>query len=323
MSGILTLALAFGGPANAEVVVNFFEQDGNVEAVASGSLNIDGLGAPDGFGSSSSFVLGSGFSSSFDGAFGVGIAGAAGQNDAYVINTDLEFCTGGRTTTFDDTGLRVGIASGRTLPDRLYVVPGYQSGTPIESTATFEGTTLAAMGMIPGTYVFSWGSGDNADQLTLIIGEAPPSDADGDGIPDTDEEAIGSNPVDADTDDDGLADGDEPGDDLFADSDFDGTINILDRDSDNDGLPDGLEAGVTTPVPGGEGFLGTDLSRWSPDLDPQCVTDPVNPDSDSDGLLDGDEDTNGNGRQDPGETDPCVNESLLGDDVFKDGFETP
>jgi hypothetical protein len=177
------------------------------------------------------------------------------------------------------------------------------------------------MGMIPGTYVFSWGSGDNADQLTLIIGEAPPSDADGDGIPDTDEEAIGSNPVDADTDDDGLADGDEPGDNLFADSDFDGTINILDRDSDNDGLLDGLEAGVTTPVPGGEGFLGTDLSRWSPDLDPTCVTDPENPDSDSDGLPDGDEDTNGNGRQDPGETDPCVNESLLGDDVFKDGFE--
>ena len=38
---------------------------------------------------------------------------------------------------------------------------------------------------------------------------------------------------------------------------------------------------------------------------------------------DGDEDTNANGRQDPGETNPCVNESLLGDDVFKDGFEVP
>jgi hypothetical protein len=150
-----------------------------------------------------------------------------------------------------------------------------------------------------------------------------PMDADGDGLLNNEEEVIGSNPFDADTDDDGLADGNEPGADPFTDTDSDGLINILDRDSDSDGLPDGLEAGITEPIPGGEGFSGTDLAVWSPDLDPECVTDPENPDSDGDGLLDGDEDTNSNGRLDAGETDPCVNESSQSDEVLKDGFEWP
>ncbi|MBP5786897.1 MAG: hypothetical protein J6Y19_03665 [Kiritimatiellae bacterium] len=107
-------------------------------------------------------------------------------------------------------------------------------------------------------------------------------------------------------------------------------------DTDGDGLPDGLELGYRTPVPGGEGTVGTDTSmdtngdgwpNFVGDLDPPfyntlpdnhdrfkpgvvsdagsggdrakmiagSVTDPRNPDSDSDGLPDGVEDANRNG----------------------------
>lgn len=52
------------------------------------------------------------------------------------------------------------------------------------------------------------------------------------------------------------------------------------RDQDEDGLPDELERSGENP------------------------TDPADPDSDDDGLKDGEEDTNRNGRVDPGETDP-------------------
>jgi hypothetical protein len=53
----------------------------------------------------------------------------------------------------------------------LLVVPGgYISGTPLAGTATFSGTTLVAMGATPGTYVWTWGSGNTADSLTLLIG---------------------------------------------------------------------------------------------------------------------------------------------------------
>jgi len=48
-------------------------------------------------------------------------------------------------------------------------------------------------------------------------------------------------------------------------------------------------------------------------------TDPLDSDSDDDGLLDGDEDSNGNGSVDPGETDPLDPDS--DDDGLTDGYE--
>ena len=41
-----------------------------------------------------------------------------------------------------------------------------------------------------------------------------------------------------------------------------------------------------------------------PDADPTTTTDPLDEDSDNDGLLDGEEDANHNGRVDAGETNP-------------------
>jgi MYXO-CTERM domain-containing protein len=74
----------------------------------------------------------------------------------------------------------------------------------------------------------------------------------------------------------------------------------LDPDSDDDGIPDGTELGIVHPGP------GTDTSRghFRPDQDPTTTTDPRNPDTDGDGTPDGWEDCNGNGRVDPGERDP-------------------
>ena len=64
--------------------------------------------------------------------------------------------------------------------------------------------------------------------------------------------------------------------------------NPLDRDSDNDGLEDGLERGHR--------FL---------DTDPETVTDPLKVDTDNDGIWDSVEDANGNGAVEANETDPA------------------
>jgi hypothetical protein len=102
---------------------------------------------------------------------------------------------------------------------------------------------------------------------------------------------------DADTDNDGVIDGDEPSWDV--DTDRDGAINALDPDSDDDGILDGTELGVTNPSP------ATDTSdNFRADLDPDTTTDPLRVDTDGDGINDGQEDTNRNGRLDPGETPP-------------------
>ncbi len=38
----------------------------------------------------------------------------------------------------------------------IFVPVGYVSGTSLSSTATFNNTTLAKLGITPGTYTYSW-----------------------------------------------------------------------------------------------------------------------------------------------------------------------
>ena len=147
----------------------------------------------------------------------------------------------------------------------------------------------------------------DADGLTneqeLARGTDPAvRDTDGDGLSDGQE--VTTNPLDADSDDDGLADGSE--------APFGTDPN--NADSDGDGLPDGLEVGATSGIQGGttaggKGFVGTDPSKFSPDQDPGSRTDPTKVDSDADGLSDGHEDVNKNGRVDAGERNPGVSEA--------------
>jgi hypothetical protein len=131
---------------------------------------------------------------------------------------------------------------------------------------------------------------------TWTIGQ----DADDDGLPDDIEQAHGTLPNDADTDDDGLMDGTE-------DADHDGTVDANETDprkpdTDTDGLTDGLELGLATP----EKPAGTDMTKFQADADPTTKTDPLKADTDDGSVLDGIEDTNHNGRVDAGERDPLV-----------------
>lgn len=124
------------------------------------------------------------------------------------------------------------------------------------------------------------GAGDDAF-MTFGIGFSyyilGDSDYDNDGLTNSKERELGTDPNIADTDGDGLLDGEEF---LTYHS------NPLKQDSDDDGLDDNKEVMETKTDPSkadtdSDGLLdGEELAR---------KTDPKNPDSDSDGLLDGDE----------------------------------
>ena len=137
-------------------------------------------------------------------------------------------------------------------------------------------------------------------------GSASLADSDNDGLSDDFERNLGTDPNDADTDDDGLLDGQEVGKNGIG-------TNPLDPDSDDDGLTDGEEAGAdglgTNPL--SKDTDGDGLSDKVEVEGKPTPTDPKNPDTDGDGKLDGVEDINHNGQVDPGETDPRTRETSV------------
>jgi outer membrane protein OmpA-like peptidoglycan-associated protein len=114
---------------------------------------------------------------------------------------------------------------------------------------------------------------DDNDTLPTLqeatIGTDPRNaDTDDDALSDADEvsnEKIGTDPLLADTDKDGISDGSEVGSEPSnpMDTDKDGIIDALDEDDDNDGIPTALEI--------------------------KANSDPMSQDSDGDGISDGEE----------------------------------
>lgn len=133
------------------------------------------------------------------------------------------------------------------------------------------------------------------------IGEGCDSDRDNDGLGRCEEEKLGTDPNKADSDGDGLSDGDEvhkyKTDPLKADTDGDGLsdgdellkhkTNPLKADSDGDGLNDYDEIMVYKTDPLKADTDGDGLSDGDEVL--KYKTDPNKVDTDGDGLNDGDE----------------------------------
>jgi len=160
--------------------------------------------------------------------------------------------------------------------------------------------------------------------LTFFIGDSESDDEDQDGLTTAQERRLGTNPKVADTDGDGLSDGDEmrtyrtnplrtdtdgdglkDGDELFKyrtdptkfDTDGDGLgdgdeilkykTDPLKTDTDGDGLSDGDEVLKYKTNPLRVDSDGDGLSDYDEIF--TSKTDPTNPDTDGDGLMDGDE----------------------------------
>jgi hypothetical protein len=56
----------------------------------------------------------------------------------------------------------------------LIVPRGYVSGTSLSSEDTFFGNSIDGLGLTPGTYTYTWGTGGHADSLVVNISETAP-----------------------------------------------------------------------------------------------------------------------------------------------------
>ena len=151
-------------PAHAVLTFRLTESGGNVALTATGSVNTAAL-VP-----------------TFPGACGAGTG---------VVNPSAgQFCTGAGVAirhagligpaSFGPGGLIQG--TGSSTGDNVYMVGvlgelylpvGYVSGAPLSGTSQFPGTTLAAMGVTPGTYIWTFGAGPTADSVVFVVGVAP------------------------------------------------------------------------------------------------------------------------------------------------------
>ena len=82
------------------------------------------------------------------------------------------FGSGGLTLASSGSGDMVGIVT--ILLDGFLIVPrGYVSGNFLSDSATYSGKTFATLGVTPGTYVWTWGTGANQN-FTLQIEAVSP-----------------------------------------------------------------------------------------------------------------------------------------------------
>ncbi|MGE5436054.1 MAG: OmpA family protein [Syntrophothermus sp.] len=150
---------------------------------------------------------------------------------------------------------------------------------------------------------YKWGSAKDAYYFIaagFLFGGGP-TDKDKDGLLNSDEEKLGTDPNNPDTDGDGLLDGQEvlsyKTDPKNPDTDADGLkdgaevkqykTDPLNKDTDGDGLGDGQEVNSTKTNPLDK---DTDADGLTDGQEVNTTkTDPLNPDTDKDGLKDGDE----------------------------------
>src|SRR5947207_606731 len=158
---LVTGSLFSARPAQAYTVT--LEQMGaNVVATGSGAINLTGLTLS--FPGAISFVqVFASLGTIETGALGVpndfvdGYTGFAGPPS---------FGSGGLFFPNTGSGDFVGISS---FLGFLVVPQGYVSGAALSDSMTFNNQTFAAMGVTPGTYVWTWGTGLPNQNFTLVI----------------------------------------------------------------------------------------------------------------------------------------------------------
>ena len=81
--------------------------------------------------------------------------------------------SGGQIPASSWSGAAVGFEQTGQISGDVAVPVGYTSGTSLSASETFSSTTIAALGITPGTYIWNWGSGASADFFEITTSTVP------------------------------------------------------------------------------------------------------------------------------------------------------
>jgi hypothetical protein len=160
--------LSVGSKANAAYTVTFEQVGSDVVATGGGTIDLAGL----------TFSTSGGSTAAVGPAIGLVSTGPTAEIPADIYSGFVGPSSFGPTpepvfpfaTASSGSGGIVGVASQQ---DDLFVPAGYTSGSSLSDTSTWSDTTIGGLGLTPGTYTWTWGSGLTADSFTLNIDAAP------------------------------------------------------------------------------------------------------------------------------------------------------
>lgn len=158
----LTLLMA-GAVAEASVTITISQQGDTVLATGSGTLDTHDLAYYSTFAGDAPGVAPE---------YAVIALGPLDISSDYYdggVSGPLSFGGGDAVSASTGSGDFFEVAGGQ----EILTPAGYVSGAGLSGSATFSDTTIASLGLTPGTYVYAWGAGDHADSLTVRIDGAP------------------------------------------------------------------------------------------------------------------------------------------------------
>jgi hypothetical protein len=159
---LIALVVFASASAQAGYVVTLEEVGSNVVASGSGAIDLTGL----------TFLLNSASQTGMipsGGAINTGQPGFVNAARYTGFTGPTNFGSGDVTLTSSGSGVIVGIDNNQNL----VVVPlGYVSDSLLADTSIYDNATFASLGVTPGTYEWTWGTG--ADQNFTLQIEATP-----------------------------------------------------------------------------------------------------------------------------------------------------
>ena len=158
--GIAVTSVCCVQPAQGFTIT--MEQMGsNVVADGSGAINLTGL----------SFIEEGSLGPFINPHVAFIVTGQTGSGSTYDGFTGpTTFGNGVITLPNTSSGDLVGISNSSTPFPFLLVPQGYLSNTALSNSMTFNNATFASLGLTPGTYVWTWGTGLANQNFTLQIG---------------------------------------------------------------------------------------------------------------------------------------------------------